>query len=131
MGGVKANEAAVDWGRSLGLGGFFTFDTSMDSTKEKYKFHKAIEARMSGPVPPSPTPQPPAPTPKPPPTPAPTPVDAYRCTNNQCVADSAGVPLETCNALCGGDKYKCTDNQCVASSDGVAKATCEAICGGS
>merc|ERR1712084_176558 len=44
---VKSNEAVVDYGRNLGVAGFFTFDTSMDSHREKYKFHKAIEARMS------------------------------------------------------------------------------------
>merc|ERR1712048_555965 len=73
---VKANEAAVDYGRSLGLAGFFTFDTSMDSIKEKYKLHKAIEARMSGPVP-SPTP-----TPTPTPSPSPSPSGKFRCVSN-------------------------------------------------
>merc|ERR1712157_320083 len=98
MGGVKANEAAVDWGRSLGLGGFFTFDTSMDSVKEKYKLHKAINARMSGPVPPSPVP---SPTPAPTPTPSPSPADAFKCVNSQCVATVGGVSKDICESICG------------------------------
>merc|ERR1712217_356450 len=100
------------------------FDTSMDSHKEKYKFHKAIEARMSGPVPPTPTPTP-TPTPVPTPTPSPVPSDSFRCTDNQCVSSVGGVTLETCNAVCGEGKYKCTNNQCVASSDGVSKEICD------
>merc|ERR1712166_1555268 len=116
---VKSNEAVVDYGKSLGVGGFFTFDTSMDSVKEKFKFHKAIEARMSGP----------SPTPTPSPTPSPS--DSFRCTDNQCVASSGGLPLETCNALCGDGVYKCHNNQCVAATTGVSKETCDAVCGGS
>jgi len=121
---VKANEAAVDYGRSLGLGGFFTFDTSMDSVKEKYKLHKAIEARMSGPTP--------APTPVPTPSPSPSPSGKFKCVSNQCVSSSSGgVSKDICDAICVPSKFKCKNNQCVADADGVDEATCEAICGSS
>merc|ERR1712203_496042 len=98
----------------------------MDSTREKYKLHKAIEARMSGPVP-SPTP-----TPVPTPTPSPSPSGKFKCVSNQCVSSSSGgVSKDICEAICVPSKYKCKNNQCVADADGVDQSTCEAICGGS
>jgi len=120
--GVKSNEAIVDYGKSLGVGGFFTFDTSMDSVTEKYKVHKAIKARMAAPSPP-PSPRPPTPTP------APSPVDSYKCFNNACVASEGGVSQSVCESICApADSYKCISNQCVAHSDGVSKSICEAVC---
>merc|ERR1719506_597910 len=60
--GQESTEAVVDYGKKLGLGGFFTFDTSMDSLSPKFKIHNAILKRMAtGPTP--------APTPPGPPTP--------------------------------------------------------------
>merc|ERR1712071_92393 len=91
--GVKSNEAIVDYGKSLGAGGFFTFDTSMDSVTEKFKVHKAIAARMAAPSPP-PSPRPPTPTP------APSPVDSYKCIGDACVAHDGGVSLSICEAVC-------------------------------
>jgi len=120
---VESNQAVVDYGASVGVAGFFTFDTSMDSTTDKYKFHKAIKERMDNPQP-TPTP---APTPTPPPSPGP--VDAYKCVSNACVAAEGGVSLETCAAICEGDSYKCKNNQCVATVGGVSKDICEAVCG--
>merc|ERR1711957_19027 len=64
-------------------------------------------------------------------SPTPSPSDSFRCTDNQCVASSGGLPLETCNALCGDGVYKCHNNQCVAATTGVSKETCDAVCGGS
>merc|ERR1712194_350639 len=53
--GQETTEAVVDYGRKLGLGGVFTFDTSMDSLAPKYKIHNAILARMAG-IAPTPAP---------------------------------------------------------------------------
>ena len=121
--GVQANEAVVDYGRSLGVGGFFTFDTSMDSQKEKYKFHKAIEARMNGP----------APTPTPTPTPSPSPGNLFKCINGQCEGGhSTGVDESICRQICTPPaNYKCVNNACVQDASGVAKEICEAVCGSS
>merc|ERR1719183_2344304 len=68
--GQESTEAVVDYGKKLGLGGFFTFDTSMDSLSPKFKLHNAILARMAGATPP-PSPTPPAPPTPTPPTPVP------------------------------------------------------------
>merc|ERR1711998_76187 len=92
--GQRATEAVVDYGKQLGLGGFFTFDTSMDSLNPKFKIHNAIAARMAGPSPP------PGPTP----TPSP-PQQLFKCMNNQCLASGSGVAKETCEAICGGDVF--------------------------
>jgi len=131
--GVKSNEAIVDYGKSLGVGGFFTFDTSMDSVKEKFKVHKAIAARMAAPSPaPSPRPPTPAPSPVPEPTPAPSPSGTYRCVNGECTSGSGGVDLNTCQALCTPPStFKCVNNQCVAKAGGVAENICDAVCGSS
>merc|ERR1712048_596798 len=77
--GVRSNEVIVDYGKSLGVAGFFTFDTSMDSVTEKYKVHKAIAARMA----------------------APTPADSYKCVSNACVAQEGGVSKSVCESICG------------------------------
>jgi len=118
--GIDANNALVDYVKSLGLAGVFTFDTSMDTLSPKYQAHKAIGARLSGPTP--------APSPVPP-TPSPVPSGKYRCSSNQCVPSTdSGVDLGTCNAICGDGTYKCKNNQCVASTGGVSKDVCSAIC---
>jgi len=46
--GQQATEAVVDYGKKLGVGGYFTWDTSMDSITTPYKIHKAVAARMAG-----------------------------------------------------------------------------------
>merc|ERR1712093_506986 len=91
--------------------------------------------RCSGVIPavgPSPTPTP-SPSPVPPtptPTPSPSPSGSFKCSNNQCVSSSSGgVPLETCNAICGDGTFKCVNDQCVAAEGGVSKDSCTAICG--
>lgn len=118
--GIDANNALVDYVKSLGLAGVFTFDTSMDTLSPKYQAHKAISARLAGPTP--------APSPVPP-TPSPVPSGKYRCSSNQCVPSTdSGVDLGTCNAICGDGTYKCKNNQCVASTGGVSKDVCSAIC---
>merc|ERR1712232_1534697 len=49
--GQESTEAVVDYGKKLGVGGFFTWDTSMDTLEPKFKLHKAILDRMAGPMP--------------------------------------------------------------------------------
>lgn len=99
--GKQANDALVDYAKSLGLAGVFTFDTSMDTVsggQQTFELHKAISARLAGPAPP-----PPSPTPVPPtPTPSPTPADAFKCVNSQCVASVGGVSKDVCESICGG-----------------------------
>merc|ERR1711862_751228 len=100
---VESNQAVVDYGASVGVAGFFTFDTSMDSVTEKFKFHKAIKERMDNPQP-TPTPRPtPTPTPVPTPTPSPSPGDSYKCVSNACVAAEGGVSQSICDAVCGSE----------------------------
>jgi len=119
--GQQANEAVVDYVKKLGLGGVFTFDTSMDSLSPKYKLHQAISDRMQGPTP----------TPTPSPSPSPSPSSGFKCTNNMCTASAiGGVDLDTCNSICGDGTFKCVANQCVAASGGVSKDICGAVCGG-
>merc|ERR1712087_492953 len=114
--GQESTEAVVDYGKKLGLGGFFTFDTSMDSLSPKFKLHHAIVARMAGktptpapgPIPPTPTPPGPrpAPTPSPPtppPTPPPKPPSRPQCcwsawgSSDDCGAYPAGKGGARCN----------------------------------
>merc|ERR1739848_787856 len=87
----QANNALVDYTKSLGLAGVFTFDTSMDTLSPKYQVHKAISSRLAGPVP----------TPKPTPAPSPAPSDAFKCVNSQCVASAGGVSKSLCESICG------------------------------
>merc|ERR1711907_848788 len=102
--GQASTEAVVDYGKALGLGGYFTFDTSMDSTTEKYKLHKAIKARMGG----SPGPSPPA--------------SSYKCVGGQCVTSEGGIDKVTCESMCSPPaSYKCVGGQCVASEGGIDK----------
>jgi len=86
--------------------------------------------RCSGVIPsvgPSPAP---SPSPAPTPTPSPSPSGSFRCSSDQCVPSaSGGVPLETCNAVCGDGTFKCVKDQCVAAQGGVSKETCAAVCG--
>merc|ERR1719265_1115629 len=62
--GQESTEAVVDYGKALGVAGFFTWDTSMDSLSPKYKLHRAIVERMGGGTP-TPPPSPPSPSPTP------------------------------------------------------------------
>lgn len=84
---VASNQAVVDYGKSLGVAGFFTFDATMDG---KYKYHKAIRERMNNPHP----------TPAPTPTPGPKPA-SFKCVDNACVAAEGGVPESICESVCG------------------------------
>lgn len=128
--GQESTEAVVDYGKKLGLGGFFTFDTSMDSVSPKFKVHNAILKRMAGdapaptpgPTPPSPpSPTPPAP-PGPGPSPAPTPVPPTPTppSHPQCCwsawgssDDCGGYPSSHGGARCNTN----WDKTCVSNSD--------------
>jgi len=79
----ETTEAVVDYGKKLGVGGFFTWDTSMDSLSPKYKLHKAIEERMAGGPSPSPSP------------------GTFKCVSDQCVAAAGGVSKDICTSICG------------------------------
>jgi len=125
--GLKSTEAVVDYAKKLGVGGFFTWDTSMDSLTEPYKLHKAIFAKMVGPTPaPSPPapspPSPPSPSPKPtpvptPPPPPPTPTPYVPSTPACCWSawgdadHCGGFPSGHGGASCNTDWSKtCTSN---------------------
>jgi len=119
--GQETTEAVVDYGKKVGVGGFFTWDTSMDSLNPKYKLHNAIVHRMAGDSPsPSPSPSPPAPTPSPSPTPPPAPPapPPYVPSTPMCCwgawgdKDSCGGrPSGTTGAACNTDWSKiCNSN---------------------
>lgn len=123
--GQETTEAVVDYGKQLGLGGFFTWDTSMDSLSPKYKLHKAILERMAGetpaPSPPTPGPSPsPTPVPTPPPTPPTTPPPPQPSTPHCCWSawgdsDSCGsFPSGHGGAACNTDWSKTcsSDSDC-------------------
>merc|ERR1712127_603349 len=117
--GQETTEAVVDYGKKLGVGGFSTWDTSMDSLNPQYKLHNAIVNRMGGdspspspsPTPPAPSPPapspptpPPAPTPPAPPPPAPTP--------SGCHSISATVPDEWRDSNCHHIPSNCPESLC-------------------
>ena len=52
----------------------------------------------------------------------------YKCSNNQCVEQSGGVPKATCEVLCAPALYQCMNGTCVQQDHGVDKATCEQAC---
>jgi len=120
--GQETTEAVVDYGKKLGVGGFFTWDTSMDSLNPKYKLHNAIVNRMAGDTPsPTPSPSPPAPSPSPSPTPpvptptpppAPTPPAPPPAPPSGCHSISATVPDEWCDSNCHHTPPNCPESLC-------------------
>jgi len=105
--GKESTEAVVDYGMKLGLGGFFTWDTSMDSLSPGFKLHNAIMDRMATSEPtPTPTPSP-APAPGPVPTPSPTPTPPTTTTTTTTTTTSKMPSTPACCWSAWGSSDSC------------------------